>query len=162
MFSIVSVKNLGKKISSIAWLTLNIYSSHMFLQTGKDLLVDLTSKICPCLHTCGNVTKVSLREMGCTQHISNVNFCIVPPNAPCWTTERESCVKDLPSHVLFLLWATLCIYSQAGVFGAWRGPHLTPLIHAIPTWVKVILSQHENLSSRQLRTATKICFHVVE
>lgn len=143
-------------MTSIAWLTLNIYSSHMFFQTGKDLSGDPTSNICSC------VTKVNLRKMCRTQHISDVNFCIVPPNVSCQTTVHKSCVKDLPSHVRLPLWLTLCIYSQAGVFGAWRRPHLTPLFHAIPTWVKVILSLHENLSSRQLRTATKIYFHVVE
>lgn len=106
----------------------------MLLQTRKDLPEDPTSNICSCLHVCGNVTEVSLRKMCCMpQHISDVNFCVVPPNVPCQITVLKSCVQDLPSHVLLPLWPTLSIYSQAGVFGAWREPHLTPLFHAVPT-----------------------------
>lgn len=145
--------NNWKIKSYIAWLTLNIYSSHMLLQTGKDLLGDPTSNICSCLHTCGNVSEVSLRKMCCMpQHISDVYFCVVTPNVFCQNTVHESCVQDLPSYVLLPLWPTLSIYSQAGVFEAWREPHLTPLFHAVPTWVKVILSLRENLSSWQLHT----------
>lgn len=110
------------------------------LQTGKDLLGDPTSNICSCLHTCGNVTEVSLRKMCCMpQHISDVKF----PAKPQCVCVHESCVRDLPSRVHLPLWPTRGIFSLAGVFGAWRGPHLTPLFRAVPTWVKVILSLHD-------------------
>lgn len=93
--------------------------------------------------------------------ISLLSHQMLPAEPQC-VCVLESCERDLPSRVLLPLWPTRSIFSLAGVFGAWRGPHLTPLFRAVPTWVKVILSPHEHLSSWQLHTATQICFHAVE
>lgn len=119
----------------------------MLLQTGKDLLVT-TSNICSCLHTCGNVTEVSLRKICCMpQHISDVNFYVGSPKVPRQTTVRESCVQDLPSHDFShygRLWVFIAKqeYLELGVSPIW---HLC----SMP-------SQHE---SRSFCLYTRICPH---
>lgn len=117
-------KRKAQQIKQMPSCVINIQHIAAFFCRLERICWRIQLNICSCLHTCDNVTEVSLRGMYSSraQHSAAYFWCAFPycPTKCSSQTSVFVCIRAVVGETYPLTYFPLCIYSVAGIFGAPR------------------------------------------